>query len=118
MEAAEILKILENAFPDRCFIIDIIVSYNEITMWDFIKHLSIFYLGKVLKSPKGKLDEEIPVPSFLTDPSHPIKVFSKHIFSIIKDGQDQRYGCTKADTLRINKDWGCMIKKNRNNSLD
>ena len=33
-----------------------------------------------MKKFKGKLDEEIPEPSFLADPSHRVKFVAKHIF--------------------------------------
>ena len=57
-----------------------------------------------------KLDEEIPEPSFLADPSHRVKVFAKHIFSIVNKSRSQRCWCTKADALQIKKYWGYMIK--------
>ena len=47
-----------------------------------------------------------------------MKVISKHAFSIVNYGKLQQYGCTKLDALQINKDWGYMIKKNRDKSLD
>ena len=66
-----------------------------------------------MKSSKVKLDEETPVPSFFAYSSHHVNVFAKNILSIVNDGKAQKYGCTKADDLRLNKHWEYMIKKNR-----
>ena len=77
-----------------------------------IKHLSISSQGQVLKSSKGKIDEEIPVPSFLEDTSYHVKIFSKHIFFIVNDGKSQKCGCTKSYSIILNKYWGYTIKKN------
>ena len=41
MEASEILKMVEDAFYNRFFIIDVIVSGNDNTMQDVLKHTSI-----------------------------------------------------------------------------
>ena len=71
-----------------------------------------------MKSSKGKLDEEIPEPSFLADPFHCVKVVAKHIFSIANKSKAQRCGYTKADALQIKKDWGYMIKKNREKTIE
>ena len=71
-----------------------------------------------MKSLKIKLDKEIPVPSLPVDPSHHVKVVSKHIFSIVNDGEYQQCGCTKGDAIRPKKYWGYMIKNNRNKSLE
>ena len=74
--------------------------------------------GQVVKSSKGKLGEEIPVTYFLADPSHHVKVVSKHIFSIVDYGKARRCGCTQEDALRLKKDWLYMINKNRNKNLE
>ena len=69
-----------------------------------IKHPSRGARGQLIKSPKGELDEEIPFTSFLVDTSYRIKVVTKHIFSIAKDGKAQRCRCTKhvlSDSIRI-----------------
>ena len=106
MEASTIRKMVEDAFYNRFFIIDVIVSNNDSTMRAVIKHPYKGARGQVLKSSKGKLPTEIPEPSFLADPSHRVKVVEKHIFSIINKSRDLRCGCTKADDLRHKKDWG------------
>ena len=113
MEASTILKMVEDAFYNRFFIIDIIVSDNDSTMRAMLKHPSKGAQGQVLKSSKGKLHEDIPEPPFLAYPSHRVKLVAKHIFSIVNESRDLRCGCTKADALRLKKDWGYMIKKNR-----
>ena len=74
---------VEDAFYNRFFIVDVIVSDGDSTMRAVLKHPLIGVRGQFLKTSKGKLDEEIPDPSFLADPSHRVKVVSKHIFSIV-----------------------------------
>ena len=88
------------------------------TMRVVLKHPPKGSQGQVLKSSKGKLHEDIPEPSFLADPSHRIKVVAKHIFYIVNDSKAQRCGCTRADDLRLKKDWGYMIKKNREKEIE
>ena len=55
MEASEILKMVEDTFYNRFFIIDVIVSNNDSTMRAVIKHPYKGARGQVLKSSKGKL---------------------------------------------------------------
>ena len=105
MEASAILKMVEDAFLNRFFVIDIIVSDNDSTMRAVIKHPSKGARGQVLKSPTGKLHEDIPDPSFLADPSHCMKVVAKYIFSIVNESRDLRCGCIKAYALRLKKYW-------------
>ena len=57
MESDAIMKMVEDTFLHRCLIIDAIVSDDGSTMRDVIKHPSIVAQGKVLKSPKEKIDE-------------------------------------------------------------
>ena len=109
IEAGEILNIVEYEFFHCSFIIDVIVRYDASTTRTVLNHLSICDQGQVLKSSKGKLDKE--------DHPHNVKVVAKHIFYVVKGGKDQRYECTKADDLRLNKYWWYMINKNRNKSL-
>ena len=40
------------------------------------------------------------------------------MFSIVNNGEAQQCGCTKAYDIRIKKDWGYMIQKNRNKILE
>ena len=83
MKASAILNMVEYAFYNRFFIIDAIVSDDECTIRAFLKHPYIGARDQVLKSSKGKLDDEIPEPSFLADPSHRVKVVTRHIFYIV-----------------------------------
>ena len=71
-----------------------------------------------MKPSKRKLDDEILAKYFLAYPYHRVKVVAKHIFSISKNGKAQRCGYTKSDSLRIKKDWGYTIEKNRNKVLE
>ena len=111
MEASAILKMVEDALYNRFFIVDVIVSDDDSTIRSGLKHPSIGVRGQVLKKSKGKLDEEIPEPSFLAYPSHRMKVVAKRIFSIVNESRAQRCGCTKADAFRINTYWGYTIKR-------
>ena len=106
MEASAILKIVEDVFYSRFFIVDVIVTDRDSTMRDVLNHPLIGVRGQVLKKSKGKIDEEIPEPSFLTDPSHRVKVVARHIFSIVNKIRSQQCGFTKSDALRIKKYWG------------
>ena len=99
MEDSAILKMVEDAFYNRFFIIDVIVSDDNSTIRAVLNHILIGVRGKVLKTSKGKLDEEIPEPSFPADPSHRVKVVAKQIFSIVNESRAQRCGCTKSDAL-------------------
>ena len=109
---------VEDAYYNRFFIIDVIFSDNDSTMRAVLKHPSIGVRGQVLKTPKGKIYVQTPEPSFLADPPHRIKVVAKHIFYIVNDSKAQRCGCTIADALRLKKDWGYMIKKNREKTIE
>ena len=57
MEAYAILNMVEDAFYNFFFIIDVIVSDDDSTMRAVIKHPSKGARGQVLKSSKVKLDE-------------------------------------------------------------
>ena len=90
---------IEYAIYHRDFIVDVIVSDNDSKMRSFLKHPLIGFRGQVLKTSKGKLDEEIPEPSFLADPSHCVKVVAKHILYIVNGSKAQRCGSNKTDAL-------------------
>ena len=62
MEPDAIMKMVEEAFRNCCFTIDAIVGDDDISMQDGFKNPSRGARGKVLKSFKGKIDEETPVP--------------------------------------------------------
>ena len=78
---------IEDALYSRVFIVDVIVSDDNRKMRAVIKHPLVGVWGQFLKTSKGKLDEEIPEPSFLADPSHCVKVVAKHIFSIVNESR-------------------------------
>ena len=99
MEASAILKMVEDAFYNCFFIIDVIVSDDDSKMQAVLKHPSKVARGQVFKSSKGKLDTEITEPSFLADPSHRVKEIAKHILSTVNESRDIRCGCTKSDAL-------------------
>ena len=101
---------VEDAFYNRFFIVDVIVSDDDSTMRAVLKHPLIGVQGQVLKTSKVKIDEEISEPYFLADPFHRVKVVAKHIFSIVNERSAQRFGCTKAVALQLKKYWGYMIK--------
>ena len=88
---------VEDAFCNQFFVVYVMVSDDDSTMQAVIEHPSIGVRGQVLKTPKGKLDEEIPEPSFIAHPSHRVKVVAKHIFSIVNESRARKYGCTKSD---------------------
>ena len=62
MEASSIMKMVEDAFYNCFFIIDFIFSDDDRTMRAVLKHKSKGAIGQVMKSYKGKLDEEHPEP--------------------------------------------------------
>ena len=99
MEASAILKMVEDAFYNCFFIIDVIGSDDDSTMQTVLKHPSKGARGQVLNLSKGKLDEEIPEPSFFAYTSHHVNIVAKHIFSIVNKSRDQRCGCTKSNLI-------------------
>ena len=115
MEADAIINMVEDAFHQCCFIIYFIVSDDDSKIRALLKYPSRGVWGQVLKSSKGKIDKEIPVPSLLADPSYRAKFTAKHIFYIVNDVKAQQCGCTRVDALRLKKDWGYTIKNNRGN---
>ena len=73
---------VEDEFYILFLIIDVIVSNDDSTMRYVLKNPYKVAQGQFLKSSKVKLNEEIPDPSFLADPSHRVKVVAKHIFTL------------------------------------
>ena len=113
MDAGAILNVVEDAFCHHCFIVVVIVSDDDSTIQAVLKHQSIGSQGQVMKSPKGEIDEETPVPSYLADAYYCMKFVYKHIFSIVDNDKSHQCGCTKADSIRLKKCWEYMIKKNK-----
>ena len=89
MEDSAILKMVEDAFYNRAFIVDVIVSDDDSTMQAALNHPLVGVWGQVLNTSNEKLDEEIPETSFLAYPSHRVKVVDKHIFSIVNESRAQ-----------------------------
>ena len=108
---------VEDAFFNFSFVIDVFVRNNDIKMRAVLKHPSKFSIGHVLSSSKVKLDEYIPEPYFSADPSHRMKVVYKHIFSIVKTNRAQQCECTKSDYIQLKKDWGYMVKNNKGETI-
>ena len=109
MEDSTIMKMVEDAFYNLFFIIDFIVSDYDSTMWVVLKNTSKGARGQVLKSYKGKLDEEILDLSFLAYPSHRVKVVEKHIFFIVDKSKAQRCVCTKEYAITKKMTTSCTI---------
>ena len=76
-----------------------------------LNHPSRGAQGQFLKSSKGKLDENITVILFLEEKPHFMKVFSKHIFSILKYGKAQQCEWTKLDAHWIKNYLGIWKRK-------
>ena len=111
MEAEAILQMVVDAFNNRGFIVSVIVSDDDSTMKECLKHRKLKADGKQYKSDKGRLDVHIPEPLFLADPSHRVKVVAKACFLMLKKKVKERFGLTKADCLRLKVNWGYMLKK-------
>ena len=54
-----------------------------------LKDTSIGARVQVRKSSKGKINKEIPVPSFFAGPTHLVKVVENHIFFVVNYGKAQ-----------------------------
>ena len=104
------MKMVEDAYYNQFFIVDVIVSDNDSTMQSMLKNPLIGFRVQVLNSCKVKIDEKIPESSFLADLSHRVRFVAKHIFSIVNKRSAQRFGCTKSGALQLKKYWGYTIK--------
>ena len=85
----------------------VLVSDDDSTMRSHLQH----------SENGGKLDNSIPQPDFLADPSHRIKVMAAPFFKLVKDTKNP-HECKKIDAMRVKKYIGCYIYKNRNLPLD
>ena len=65
----------------------------------FLRNQDRCFQGQVLKSIKGKFDEEITPPPFLVDTSHQVKFSTDLVFVILNDTKAYNCRCTKADSL-------------------
>ena len=103
MEDAEIMKTEEGEFRQNRFIIGVIVSDTTRNMRAVINRSRRGALGQALQSSKYKLDEVIPPPSLLEDPSNQVKFIFKNFFGITNYGKAQQYRCTKSAALQSYK---------------
>lgn len=110
MEPDAVLSLYDNMFYDSLKKIALrsIVSDDDSTMKALLKHPS--------NHKRGKLNPEIPEPSWLADPSHRTKVVAKYIFALAMLTKSKST-CTKIDAIRVKKYFGYMIKTNRNSTI-
>ena len=85
-----------------------IVSDNDSTMRAHLKHPG--------NHKRGKLNPEIPKPSWLADPSHRTKVVAKYMFNLATLPKSKST-CTKIDAVRVKKYFGYMLKTNRDRTI-
>ena len=110
MEPDAALSLYESMFYDsqKKIALRSIVSDDDSTMKALLKHPS--------NHKRGKLNPEIPEPSWLADPSHRTKVVAKYIFALAMLPKSKST-CTKIDAIRVKKYFGYMIKTNRNSTI-
>ena len=89
MESDAIINMAKNSYHHHYFITDVIISDDNITMKDVINHPRRIDWIQVMNKYKGNYFEEIPLPYFLADPSHKMKVVTKHVFIIENYGKAQ-----------------------------
>ena len=107
MEAQVALELCTSLHDDSGYSVCVhqIVSDDDSTMRSHLQYED--------NSGKGKLPAHIPVPTFLADPSHRVKVMSSPIFKLAQGGTKDPRQCKKIDALRIKKYIGCFIYQNR-----
>ena len=110
MESDTALSLYETIFYDSKNKIALrsIVSDDDSTMRALLKHPG--------NHKRGKLNPEIPEPSWLADPSRSIKVVAKYIFTLA-ELLNSKSTCTKIDAVRVKKYFGYMIKTNRDRTI-
>ena len=104
MESEVVLRLttaLYERWGGRVFICGI-VSDDDSTMRAYLQHTD--------NNVKGKLDDTIPEPTFMADPSHRIKVMSAPIFVMVTKTLDPKK-CKMIDAMRVKKYVGCCILK-------
>ena len=103
MESATILRMVQEA-PSHGFIVGWLVSDDDSVMRAHLHHRA--------NHPDGKLPEWFLTLVFLADPSHRIKVVSKHFYALAT-APVRTSRVTKNHAKRLKKDWGYMIRQNR-----
>ena len=73
-------------------------------------------IERIKKSDKGCLPLTVPEPTFLSDPSHRVRVLLRPAF-MKSNGPVSLERPSKADCLRLKVYYGAWIRKNRNLSL-
>ena len=112
MEAEGLLQILMrlNDKHEGKVHIKAVVSDDDTTMKSVIRHES-----SVAK--KGRLPADIPEPIWLADPGHRIKVVAGKIYALANSNKSQST-CTNLDATRFKMNFGYMLKRNRNKTLE
>ena len=117
MEASAIMKMVEDAFYNLLFIIDVIVRDDDITMWAVLKYQSKVSRGQVMNSSKGNLMRKSQSHHSLKIPLTPWRFLLSKYISVINESRAKQCGCTKADALWLMKYWGVHDKKNGEKQL-
>ena len=110
MESDAALSLYKAIFCDSKNIIALrsIVSDDDSTMRALLKHPG--------NHKRGKLNPEIPDPSWLADPSHRTKAVAKYIFALAALPKRKTI-CTKIDAYRVEKCFDYIIKTNRDRTI-
>ena len=85
-----------------------IVSNDDTIMIALLKHPG--------NHKRGKLNLEIPEPSWLADPSHRTKVVAKYIFTLAALSKSKST-CITIDVVRVKTYFGYMTKTNRDRTI-
>ena len=105
MEAAVALELTRKVytnFNEHVFI-GKIVSDDDSSLRKNLRHVN---------HDAGSLEEGIPEPTFLADPSHRIKVMTAPIYKMVINTMDPRR-CKKNDANRLKKYCSCYVYQNR-----
>ena len=81
-----------------------LVTDDDSTMRANLKHKT--------NNNKGKLDDNVPEPTFLADPGHRVKVMVKKLFARVSKNKDPNK-IKNIDALRIKKYTACYITQKR-----
>ena len=112
MEPAALLQMVSNCAETRNFVTDWVISDDDSSICTVTQHPD-----PTKQNDKGKLPTHIPVPQFMADPSHRIKVVSKYFYKL-KNLPVSQSRVDGAIASRLKRSWGYMIKQNRGGSLE
>ena len=107
MESFAIVEMVKMA-PSHGFVVGWLVSDDDSTMRAHLHHAR--------NHRDGKLPEWFLTPVFLADPSHRIKVVSKHFYALA-NAPVRTSRVNKNHAKRLKKDWGYMIRQNRSSDM-